>query len=51
MGVPLAGPSPLLPAEGHPHPPTTPNVTNCKVTNPDYAIGILRYSIRARAIP
>jgi hypothetical protein len=27
------------------------NVTNYKVTNPDYAIGILRYSIRARAIP
>jgi len=32
--------------------PASPhNVTNCKVTNPDYAIGILRYSIRARAIP
>jgi len=36
--------------EGTPTSPT-PNVTNCKVTNPDYAIGILRYSIRARAIP
>jgi len=29
--------------------PTT--VTNYKVTNPDYALGFLRYSIRARAIP
>jgi hypothetical protein len=29
----------------------THNVTHCNVTNPDYAIGILRYSIRARAIP
>jgi hypothetical protein len=28
-----------------------PNVTNYKVTNPDYALGFLRYSIRARAIP
>jgi hypothetical protein len=26
-------------------------VTNYKVTNPDYALGFLRYSIRARAIP
>jgi len=33
-------------------PPTAPhNVTNYKVTNPDYVIGISRYSIRARAIP
>jgi hypothetical protein len=28
-----------------------PNATNYKVTNPDYALGVLRYSIRARAIP
>jgi hypothetical protein len=28
-----------------------PNVMNYKVTNPDYALGFLRYSIRARAIP
>jgi hypothetical protein len=26
-------------------------VTHYKVTNPDYALGLLRYSIRARAIP
>ena len=48
--MPLAGPSPLLSGEGHsrlaPH-----KVTNYKVTNPDYALGYLRYSIRARAIP
>jgi len=31
--------------------PFPANVTHCNVTNPDYAIGILRYSIRARAIP
>ena|GEM_PF-2395779 len=48
--MPLPGPSPLLSGEGHPRLLPT-NVTNCKVTNPDYAIGILRYSIRARAIP
>ncbi len=50
-GVPPPGPSPLLSGEGHPRLPHHPNVTNCNVTNPDYAIGILRYSIRARAIP
>jgi len=49
--VPLPGPSPLLPGEGHPRLPAQLKVTNYKVTNPDYAIGILRYSIRARAIP
>ena len=39
-------------AEDHPRLPRhPPNVTDYKVTNPDYAIGILRYSIRARAIP
>ena len=40
-------------ADGHPHPsPNRPhNVTNYNVTNPDYALGFLRYSIRARAIP
>jgi len=37
--------------EGAPPPPSPVNVTHCNVTNPDYAIGILRYSIRARAIP
>ena len=33
------------------HPRLPPTVTNYKVTNPDYALGFLRYSIRARAIP
>lgn len=48
--MPLAGPSPLLSGEGHPR-LTHRKVTNYKVTNPDYVLGFLRYSIRARAIP
>jgi hypothetical protein len=40
-----------VPAEDHPRCPTTPNVSDYNVTNSDYALGFLRYSIRARAIP
>jgi len=36
-------------AEDHPRLPD--NVTDYKVTNPDYVLGLLRYSIRARAYP
>jgi hypothetical protein len=42
----------MCPPMGTPSLPNRPpNVTNYKVTNPDYALGYLRYSIRARAIP